>query len=81
VVACREIPEQLFPQVQVHRISAEALQTDMQTTDYCTIRSCIYGHKLVLNLHSMCAAHLGKTPLLFWFLTYFVHLPSFLRSP
>ena len=52
----------------------------MQATDYCAIRSCIYGHILALNLHSMWTAHLAKTPLLFWFLTYCVHLPSFLRS-
>ena len=32
---------------------------------------------LVLNLHSMCVAHLGKTPLLFWFLLVFLLLDVF----
>jgi len=54
VAACWESPEQLSPKVQVHRSSAEPLQNDMQITAYCEIRSCIYGHILVLNLHSMC---------------------------
>jgi hypothetical protein len=52
----------------------------MQITAHCAIRSRIYGHILVLNLQSMCAAHLGKTPLLFWFLTYCAHLPNCLCS-
>jgi intracellular septation protein A len=79
VVACREIPAK-SSQVQVHRSLVEALQNDLQITAYCAIWSCIYGHILVLNLHSICATHLGKTPLLFRFLTYYVYLPTCLWS-
>ena len=52
----------------------------MQITSYCAVGSCIYGHILVLNLHSMCAALLGMIPLLFWFLTYCLNLPTCLCS-
>jgi len=76
VAACREIPAQLS-QVQVHRSTAAALQYDMEIAAYCAIRPPIYGHISVLNLHSMCAA-LGKTQLLFWFLNYCFHFPTYL---
>ena len=61
----------------VHRSRNKVLQNDMQITANCTIRSCVYGHILVLNLHSTCAAHLGKISLLFWFITYLFNSPFF----
>jgi hypothetical protein len=61
----------------VHRSRNKVLQNDMQITANCTIRSCVYGHILVLNLHSTCASHLGKISLLFWFITYLFNSPFF----
>jgi len=46
------------------------------TTHKCN--SFIYRHILVLNLHSMCAAHIA--PLFSWFVTYFIHFPTYLCS-
>ena len=79
VAACTEIPIQLS-QVQVYRRSAAALQNNMQITAYCAIGSFIYGHVLVLNLHSMWAGHWRKTHLLFWFITYCLYHSSCLCS-
>ena len=62
--------------MQVHRRSAAALKNDIQITAYCAVGSYIYGHIWMLNLHSMCAAHLGKTQLLFWIPSYCFHLPT-----
>jgi hypothetical protein len=83
LAACWESPTQKIPPQQVARSSAEAAQNDMQIRAYCAISSFIYRHTLVLNLHSMCAAHiahLGKTQLLFRFLIYCVHLTNCLWS-
>ena len=60
VEECWESPAQPVPPVQVHRSWAEELQNDMQQTAYCAISSFIYGHTLVLNVHSMGAAQLAQ---------------------
>lgn len=83
LTVCWESTAQTVPPVQLHRCWAESLQIDMEITAYCAIRSFIYGHTLLLNLHSMCAVHianLGKAQVLFRFLTYCAHLTACLWS-
>ena len=66
--------------MQVHRSWADALLNDMRITAYCAISSYIYGLILVLNLHSMWAAHWRNTRFLFWYLTYCTHFSTCLCS-
>jgi hypothetical protein len=50
----------------------EGLENNVDIT-YHQRNSFIYGHTLVLNLHSMCAAHV--TPFLSWFVTFLSTFP------
>ena len=52
--------------------------TEQQGYNIYQRNSLIYRHILVLNLHSMFAANIAQLP--FWFVTYFIHLPTYLFS-